>query len=478
MTQATPPTAADTSPPSDAPTYDGTLSRSLGVGGNVLITLSGISPASSVFVLGGAALGAYGTGVFWGFAIAGVVSILIAYCYAELASRHPVAGGDYSLVSRTLGPSAGVAVFFVGLVTLPLIVAVFALGVAEYLGVAIGGLDPVWTAVVVTVLATGTACLNIRTNAWVTGAFLFIEMAALALLSVLGLVHVERPITALLDPQALDAATGGLAPLGIAGLVIAVTQGIFSFNGYGGAVYFAEETKNARRTIAKAVLWSAVITILAEIIPLTAILLGTSSLGDLFGADLPVGAFLDERAGHAVTVFVFVSIALAIVNAIIAIALQSGRLLFAAARDQALPQSIAAPLTRVSENAKMPWVATLVMGVFAVAGCLIPVDLLLNATGSTLAFSYGFIALSAIVMRRASGGTGYSMPLWPLPPVIALVAIATIFVMGLLDRTQWPSLGIAVGIVAAGYLYYFGYLRSRASTHLLLLEVVDEEGDR
>ncbi|KQY09870.1 amino acid transporter [Mycobacterium sp. Root135] len=478
MTHATPPTAADTSPPADAPTYDGTLSRSLGVGGNVLITLSGISPASSVFVLGGAALGAYGTGVFWGFAIAGVISILIAYCYAELASRHPVAGGDYSLVSRTLGPSAGVAVFFVGLVTLPLIVAVFALGVADYLGVAIGGLDPVWTAVVVTLLATGTACLNIRTNAWVTGAFLFIEMAALALLSILGLVHVERPITALFDPQALDAATGGLAPLGIAGLVIAVTQGIFSFNGYGGAVYFAEETKNARRTIARAVLWSAVITILAEIIPLTAILLGTGSLADLFGADLPVEAFLDERAGHAVTVFVFVSIALAIVNAIIAIALQSGRLLFAAARDQALPQAIAAPLTRVSETAKMPWVATLVMGVFAVGGCLIPVDLLLNATGSTLAFSYGFIALSAIVMRRTSGRTGYSMPLWPLPPVVALVAIAAIFVMGLLDPTQWPSLGIAVGIVAAGYLYYFGYLRSRAGTHLLLLEVHDEEADR
>ncbi|OPX06803.1 APC family permease [Mycobacterium sp. AT1] len=478
MTHATPPTAAGTTPPTDAPTYDGTLSRSLGVGGNVLITLSGISPASSVFVLGGAALGAYGTGVFWGFAIAGVISILIAYCYAELASRHPVAGGDYSLVSRTLGPSAGVAVFFVGLVTLPLIVAVFALGVAEYLGVAIGGLDPVWTAVVVTVLATGTACLNIRTNAWVTGAFLFIEMAALALLSVLGLVHVERPITALFEPQALDAATGGLAPLGIAGLVIAVTQGIFSFNGYGGAVYFAEETKNARRTIARAVLWSAVITILAEIIPLAAIMLGTTSLADLFGADLPVEAFLDERAGHAVTVFVFVSIALAIVNAIIAIALQSGRLLFAAARDQALPQAIAAPLTRVSETAKMPWVATLVMGVFAVGGCLIPVDLLLNATGSTLAFSYGFIALSAIVMRRTSGRTGYSMPLWPLPPVVALVAIAAIFVMGLLDPTQWPSLGIAVGIVTAGYLYYFGYLRSRAGTHLLLLEVDDEEGDR
>ncbi|OKH67130.1 amino acid transporter [Mycobacterium sp. SWH-M1] len=473
MTRSTTPPGVTGQPPA---TYDGVLSRSLGVGGNVLITLSGISPASSVFVLGGAALAAYGTGVFWGFAIAGVISLLIALCYAELASRHPVAGGDYSLVSRTLGPATGVAVFFVGLVTLPLIVAIFALGVADYLGVAIAGLDPLWTAIVVTVLATATACLNIRANAWVTGAFLFVEMAALALLAVLGFVHVERPLSALLDPQAFDAATGGLAPLGIAGLVIAVTQGIFSYNGYGGAVYFAEETKNARRAVARAVLWSAAITIAAEIVPLAAILLGTGSLTDLFGSDLPVEAFLEERAGHAVTVFVLVSIALAIVNAIIAIALQSGRLLFAAARDQALPASLAAPLTRVSASTQMPWVATIVMGVLATAGCLVPLGVLLNATGSTLAFSYGFIALAAIMMRRnASPGDGYRMPWWPLPPVAALLAIATIFVVGVLDPNQWLSLGIAVGIVAAGYAYYFCYLRSRAGTHLLLLDVRDEE---
>jgi amino acid transporter len=461
MTRSTTPVGA-ASPP--AATYDGTLSRSLGVGGNVLITLSGISPASSVFVLGGAALAAYGTGVFWGFAIAGVISILIALCYAELASRYPVAGGDYSLVSRTLGPATGVAVFFVGLVTLPLIVAIFALGVADYLGVAIAGLDPVWTAVIVTVLATATACLNIRANAWVTGAFLFVEMAALALLTVLGLIHVERPISALLAPQALDAATGGLAPLGVAGLVIAVTQGIFSYNGYGGAVYFAEETKDAKRAVARAVLWSAGITIAAEIIPLSAILLGAGSLTGLFGADLPVEAFLEERAGHAVTVFILVSIALAIINAIIAIALQSGRLLFAAARDQALPGVVAAPLTRVSATAKMPWVATIVMGVLAAAGCFVPLDILLNATGSTLAFSYGFIALAVIVMRRRASPV----------PVAALLAIATIFVVGVLDPEQWLSLGIAVGIVAAGFVYYLLYLRPRAGTHLLLLDVHEE----
>jgi amino acid transporter len=458
-------------------THGGQLSRSLGVGGNVLITLSGISPASSVFILGGAALAGYGTGVFWGFLLAGVISILIAFCYAELASRHPIAGGDYSLVSRVLGPSAGAAVFFIGLVSLPLIIAIFALGVADYLGVAIAGLDPLATALIVIVLATVTACFNIRANAWVTGAFLFVEMAALVLVAVLGLVQIERPITDLLDPQALDFATGELAPLGIAGLVLAVTQGIFSYNGYGGAVYFAEETKNARRAIARAVLWSAIITVIAELVPLTAVLLGATSLEELFGAELPVETFLGERAGEAVTTFVLVAIALAIINAIIAIALQSGRLLFAAARDEALPAAIARPLARVSPTTKMPIAATVVMGVIALAACFIPFDVLLNATGSTLAFSYGFIALAALVVRRTAdpaSSAGYRMPLWPAPPAVALIAIVAIFVIGILDPAQWLSLGIAFGIVAAGFLYYALYLR-RSPGALHLIEGDDDE---
>ena len=73
--------------------YDADLSRSLGVGGNVLITLYRFRGAG-LLILGGAALAAYRTGVFWAFAIAGVIGICIAFCYAELASRYQVAGGD------------------------------------------------------------------------------------------------------------------------------------------------------------------------------------------------------------------------------------------------------------------------------------------------------------------------------------------------------------------------------------------------
>ena len=453
------------------------LTRSLGVGGNVLLTLSSISPAASVFILGGAALGAYGTGVFWGFLIGGAISLLVALCYAELGSRHPIAGGDYALVSRTLGPAAGTAVFFLGLVALPLSQAVFALGVADYLGVTIAGMDPVVTALAVTLIATVVSCLDIRTNAWVTGTFLVVEVAALALLTTLGMVHIERPLTDLLNPQALDA-SGSLAPIGIAGLVLVITQGIFAQFGYGGAVYFAEETKNPRRNVARAVLLSALITVVIEVVPLVFVMLGAESLEGLIGSELPVQAFLEQRAGHALSIFVMLSMALAILNANIALSLQAGRLLFVAARDHAFPAALSRPLSRVSGAAHMPRVATVVMGVLSGACCFIPMTVLVNATGSTVVTGFAFIAIAAIVVRRQSGGDAqdlFRMPLWPLPALVALVVIIGVVGISIFNPEQWVSLAIAGGILVAGYAYYFAYLRPRQGTQFLLMEAPDAD---
>jgi amino acid transporter len=307
-----------------------------------------------------------------------------------------------------------------------------------------------------------------------------VELAALVLLTGLGFTHVSHSATDLLHPQVADG-QGGLAPLGIAGLVIAVTQGILSQSGYNGSVYFAEETREPRRTVAKAVILSAIITVTLETIPLAAVLLGSSSWSDLLGSDLPVQAFLEQRAGHALTTFVLLSMALAILNANIAFALWSGRLLFAAARDRAMPDMLAKALSRVSTRTRMPVVATVVMGVLSGLCCLLPLTVVVNATGSTLAVTFGFIAASALFARRrrnAVDGAEFRMPGWPFAPVIALLAIATIIALALGDPGQWPSLSIAAGIVGTGFLYYYAYLRRRTDATTLLLDTTEGDADR
>ena len=56
----------------------------------------------------------------------------------------------------------------------------------------------------------------------------------------------------------------------------------------------------------------------------------------------------------------------------------------------------------------------------------------------------------------------------------ALLAIATIVIIALMDPDQWVSLSIAAGIVASGFVYYNAYLRKRTDASVLLLSDVED----
>lgn len=73
----------------------------------VMITASGVTPASSIFVIAPLAIANAGSGAFLSFLIAACVAAAIALCYAELGAAHPSAGGEYSIIKRLFGTCAG-----------------------------------------------------------------------------------------------------------------------------------------------------------------------------------------------------------------------------------------------------------------------------------------------------------------------------------------------------------------------------------
>ena len=82
------------------------------------------------------------------------------------------------------------------------------------------------------------------------------------------------------------------------------------------------------------------------------------------------------------------------------------------------------------------------------------------------------IALSALAsrLRQPNLARPYGMPLWPLPPLVALTGVA---VTVLLQTGR--DLAIVAGILAAGLLYEVAYLRPRRDSHWILLDPpVDE----
>jgi amino acid transporter len=205
--------------------------------------------------------------------------------YAELGSAFPLSGGEYAIVARVVGPFAGFVVMGVFTVLQMLVPAVLALGVSTYLGTVYRNLPVVPTKMVTIALGTAISILTVRVNAVVTGVFLAIEVLALLVLTVSGFLHVERSLADLvLHPVILSSTKSSLvsAPLVMIGMATSIS--IYAYNGYSAAVYFGEETHQPERYVAHVVLWALGITIVTELVPLTAVLPGAPDLKALLSS--------------------------------------------------------------------------------------------------------------------------------------------------------------------------------------------------
>lgn len=437
----------------------------MGVWGALFLTLSAETPASSVFVILPGVVQAAGTGALVSMAAAGLVAFCMALTYAELGSTFPSAGGEYAIVGAVLGPFAGFAVLGVNLLNLLLACAALSLGVAGYLGELIPGLQPVPTAIAALGLATGLGVLNIRSSAAVTGVFLAVELAALAVVAVLGFSHPVRPVsTVLLHP--MIAGPSGLQAVGLGALATGVVVGLFAYDGYGSAVYLAEEVRDVRRKLVWAVLWALAATTIAEVAALAAVLIAAPDLPALLAAgDGMISAFAARLGGEDLARLIDAGVALAILNAVIAIVLMTGRQLYATARD-GVWLSAGRALTAVHPRFGSPWAATLVAGGLSAVLCLVPLPLLLMLSGAGVTLIYLALSLACLLHgpRRRAAAPGWRLPLWPAPPLFALVLLVVFAAMSLRDgATSFAASLVCAAVFAA---YYGVALRSRRGWRL------------
>lgn len=184
----------------------------------------------------------------------GVVSLLGALCYAELASAYPHAGGEYHFLSRAYGPRLA---FFLGWGRL----AVIQTGSIALLGFVFGDyvsrvipLGPrsssVWAAIVIAGF-TAVNVAGVRHGSRTQNALTALELLGIGALIVAGFV--VRP-----------AAAAGVAPAAAPpafGLVMIFV--LLTYGGWNEAAYLSAELRRRKHAIVHALVWSlALITAL------------------------------------------------------------------------------------------------------------------------------------------------------------------------------------------------------------------------
>ena len=445
------------------------LVRSLGVVGVLFLTLSVATPASSVFVIIPGMLQVAGTGAIWAMILAGIVCVATAFVYAELSSAWPVAGGEYVAVAKTLGPLAGFVMLGVNVFNNLFFPPVAGLGISAVLSTVYPGLPEVPVAVAVVAASTLVARLQIRIIAWVPGRFLLGEVLALIAIVVLGWGDIVRPfgtfLAAPVMPQ-VGGAGAALIPASPAAIGLATSIAIFALNGYGAAVYFGEEMREPSRLIARAILASLVLTLVFEIVPTVAVLMGAPDLHALVTADDPFGLIARMRGDGWLADAIAIGVVVAIVNAIIACILACSRFFYGTARDNSWGRPLDRWMTQIHPRFGSPWIGTLIVGGVGVACCFLPLTLLLVLSGTGLVAIYAGIAVAAMIGRH-SGATDharYRMPLYPLAPVITLIALGYVVWTSWLDLDEGrPGLIMTAAQIAGSAAYYWFVLRPRGA---------------
>lgn len=169
----------------------------------------------------------------------GLLSIVGALCYAELAATYPHVGGDYHFLGLAYGPRLA---FLYGWARLAVIqtgsLALLAYVCGDYLQalLPLGRFGPsLWAAIAVT-LITAINWLGVREGAAVQRWLTLAEVGGLVLLIVAGYAVDRAP--------AAPAAAGG----GSVGLMLVYV--LLTYGGWSEAAYLSAEVRGARRRIA------------------------------------------------------------------------------------------------------------------------------------------------------------------------------------------------------------------------------------
>ncbi len=457
-------------------------------------TMMGIGAmiGAGIFVLTGIAAGEAGPAAILAFALNGVVTLLTAFCYAELSSAIPEAGGGYSFVKKAFPGAVGFLSGWMLWFAYTVACSLYALGFAGYfweffhkylpeVSHGVQGLVGVGVSrALVTVLISGFFIwLNVR-GAEVTGkAENVITLAKIAVLMVFVFYGLRQ--IGLSPGEAIDNFSP-FFPKGLGGVMVAMGLTFIAFEGYDLIATVAEEIKEPERNIPRATFVSLGVTMVVYL------LIVFVSMGAVHPEDTSTWAFLGQHGETAivkaadsfmpafgVATIVFGGL-LSTMSALNATVLASSRVAFSMGRDLWLPAGMA----RIHPQKRTPHVAIVVTGLIQLGVALaLPIEIVGSAASLMFLLTFTLVNLALIVLRRRAPEIErrYRVPLFPWVPLAGAVINMFLAVYQFnFDPLAWY---VVLGWIVLGLLAYSIYFEKQSGESApQVLDALPQEGAR
>jgi APA family basic amino acid/polyamine antiporter len=432
----------------------------------------GVVIGTGIFTLTGVeAKNHAGPAVVISFVIAGVVAVLAALCYAELASSVPTAGSAYSYAFATAGELIAWIIGWDLFLEFALGAAVVARGWSGYVGsllhlpTSLFGEESTVNlgAVLIVVVLTIIAVLGIRESARVTGALVIVKVTICIFVIVLGAWFVTGANLTPFVPggrathgegglaQPLIGAVFGLQPaaFGIGGILTAAAVVFFSYTGFEAVANLSEETKKPGRDLPLGLLGTLALSTVLYV-GVSFVVVGMVKYTHI-DEGAPIANAFDQNGLGWASALVSLAAVAGLTSVILVDLVTVSRIGFAMGRDGLLPPMIAKVSPRTGTPVRMTLAYAAVVLVMA---AFVKLTTLADLVSIGTLFAFVLVSIAVPVLRRTKPDLErkFRVPWSPVVPILS--ALACLYLMLNLSVETWLRF---LAWMVLGLVFYFSY---------------------
>lgn len=443
-----------------------TLHRKLGRLDLIAMGVGAIVGAGIFVTTGVAAATKAGPAIMLSFVLAGVICVLVALCYSELASMTPMSGSAYTYTYESMGEQSA---FLVGWnILLELVVAGSAVAIG-WSGLFTAALNSLFGVTLPTAVTAGPSAggvvnlpamlivaaivavlvLDVKMTAAVVKSLVALTVAVLVLVVVIGAPHVTASHWT------------PFAPFGVHGIAAGAALAFFAYLGFDIVATSAEETKEPGRDLPWGIIGSVVIAT-ALYVCVSAVLTGVAPYQSL-NNEAPVATALAAVGAGWIGKVILVASVIALTKGLLMLFYGQTRLVFAMCRDGMLPRALS-----VTNRRGAPQRLGIALGVVgAVIAGLLPIGTVAELVNVGALFAFVVVAIGVLILRYTAPERprSFRVPLMPVVPVLAIAGciwlLTTLEALTWIRFAMWTAAGVAVYL---GYSYRHSV--AARSTHM------------